>query len=104
MLLSYLLDDFSEKKESLLREFPEQGFFAFCNYGCLGISEYFDVPMKSCRRNGFLPLVSRTIYRYFSTSARTSFMFSVGSNRATTFPFRSIKNFVKFHLISALFL
>ena len=34
-----------------------------------------------------------------ATASRTSFMSTVGSNRAATFPSRSIRNFVKFHLI-----
>ncbi len=45
-----------------------------------------------------IPLISEDTH--FSTSA----MSAVGSNRATTFPFLSTTNLVKFHLISGLFL
>ena len=38
-------------------------------------------------------------YRAAVTASRTSFISTVGSNRATTRPSRSTRNFVKFHLI-----
>ena len=42
-------------------------------------------------------------YRISLIFSSTTSMSVVGSNRSTTLPFRSIKNFVKFHLISAPF-